>query len=217
MASKTELTYRLLTDEDLDEVIKFIQTHFIPFEPLSAAANVKAEEEKEFPRILIKNSLWQAASIGAFDNSTGELCAVRVNSLGKNNDRLVPEDESMSTAKMHKVQRILRAIKGGMLKNVVGTENYMEHIFVSVNQAYAKRGIATELYRRSELLANQHGCKKLIAICSNSYTRRSTEKIGYKLINEIKYDNYIDEVTGEKPFANMKTPHSTISLVVKTL
>lgn len=54
MSAKDGLTYRILTEEDHEQVVQFVQKHFLPFEPISVAQGVRADEEKNFPELLIK-------------------------------------------------------------------------------------------------------------------------------------------------------------------
>lgn len=217
MSAKNGLTYRILTEVDHAEVVQFIQKNFIPFEPLSVAVGVRAEEEKNFPELLIKNSLWQKVSIGVFDNSNGELCALRLNMLGKHMKSLPYDDNSSKHSQnFNAMARILSYAKED-LEQYFPDENFMEHEFVVVNQGYGRRGIATELYKQSEILAREHGCDRMRVTCSNYYTRRSVEKVGYIVLKELLYVDYQDIVTGLRPFTTMPPPHTGVAVLMKNV
>ena len=57
---------------------------------------------------------------------------------------------------------------------------------------------------RAELIAKQQECRYVAGVYSSAYSKRTSEKLGYKCFKEILYIDYTDPLTGQKPFENVK-------------
>jgi ribosomal protein S18 acetylase RimI-like enzyme len=78
------------------------------------------------------------------------------------------------------------------------------------------RGIGTELARHTFSHAKKLGYTFADAICSNRYTQKLCERLGFEKVNEIIYATYLDPPTNTYLFKNVEEPHkSAISYVKK--
>ena len=52
---------------------------------------------------------------------------------------------------------------------------------------------------------------------SGLYSRKAFERIGFDVKAEYLYEDYQDEITGEKVFASITVPHRCVTLMTKQL
>ncbi|XP_039266327.2 uncharacterized protein LOC120341834 isoform X1 [Styela clava] len=210
------LDFRILEEKDHTLVWNLMLEEYFTREPVCAVSNFSPDETKMYVGDFVNDGLWQHASLGAFDKQSHKLVAIQINILGKKPRKYLDYDENGYPMHVRQAIGIMDHIAGDT-SDIIGTTDYMNFIVLCCRKSYCNRGIATELYKRSEEIARNEGCKKMYTIATNCYTRKITDKFGYTVINEMNYEDYVDPFTGNKIFNNTAKPHSNIALVVKIL
>ena len=77
------------------------------------------------------------------------------------------------------------------------------------------RGLGTELVERGQELSKEKGCTHTYVCVSSIYSRRIFDKLGYKVLREIRYDEFRDE-QGELYLKDTRE-HTTVAGCVKQL
>nr|XP_039253085.1 uncharacterized protein LOC120330270 [Styela clava] len=217
--SEEEYDYRILEECDCEVITAFMVKHFVGEEPISTHLQLSPEEGEMLFGPYVKNALWQKVSIGVYDKATGELVGIRINFLGENQDKLQPLPYNMKEAPLNVQQfdQILIYLFGTDMAKSLGTSNYMELFLVAVRQDYGKKGITTELYKRSEKIARSRGIDILPVACTSAYTLKTTTKLGWKAQKQVNYADYVDPLTNKNILENMKKPHVVLTVLNKSL
>ena len=56
---------------------------------------------------------------------------------------------------------------------------------------------------RLEGICKENKCRYIVGVYTSPYSQRSSKTLGYKPIKEIKYADYLDPLTNEKPFKDI--------------
>lgn len=86
---------------------------------------------------------------------------------------------------------------------------------IAVDSNFGGRGIGTELVLRGIEHATRHGFRVLTSETTGAISGKIFQKLGFNLIKELNYDDYIDE-EGQKRFKDLH-PHKSCSVWAKTL
>ena len=52
-------------------------------------------------------------------------------------------------------------------------------------------------------VAKQQGCRYIAGVYSSEYTIKVAQNLGYKLLDEVIHNKYVDPITGKMPFQDM--------------
>jgi GNAT superfamily N-acetyltransferase len=127
--------------------------------------------------------------------------------------------EEMKTIDNIKYQRIF-----GLLNSVNKTANLfgkynVDKIFelriLSVDSRFRGKGIARELFLRSELIAEEHGFKLVKVDATSLFTQKVAECLGFTVEKSVKYGDYKDE-NGQKIY-DTKSPHDYYKVMIKLI
>ena len=66
---------------------------------------------------------------------------------------------------------------------------------------------------RVNLIAAEQNCRYIVSVSSSKFTQIIGEKLGYKVLKEVKYSEYVDPVLGKKPFESLKEIHQSAKLL----
>ena len=56
---------------------------------------------------------------------------------------------------------------------------------------------------RLEVIAKQCDCRYIAGVYSSEFTIKAAQNLGYKLLDEVVHNQYVDSLTGDKPFGKM--------------
>ena len=96
-------------------------------------------------------------------------------------------------------------------------DKILELYAVCVLSDYKKKGIATELVKRSLDHAVNHGHTFAGVVCTSAYTQQLYEKQGFEKVKEVCYATYVDTTTNSFLFKDVEEPHKAIICYVKKL
>ncbi|XP_077971089.1 uncharacterized protein LOC120346239 [Styela clava] len=209
----------MLEDADCKVVTDFMVEYFVGGDPLTTHLQMTPDEGRLMFAPYVKNALWQNVSIGAYHKETGDLVGIVINLLGKNESQLpsLPYVNEKQSIRIRQDHEMILYFFGTSLTTTLGTTKYMELFLTAVRPDNKRRGIATELIKRTENIARQRGMKIITAICTSAYTLRATQNIGFEIKKQITYADYVDPVTGNKILENMEKPHVLLAMIYKKL
>jgi len=200
-AVSKRLSYRVVGLNDLEKVQKLLYASYYPDEPVIKHLGLcKGENSIPDEDRIVKNILSKYLSVMAEDSLTGEPVGVAVN----NSCRPIHHDVDYIKQEMAEVQdpnyRPLMAIRHQLRLNnahvfeELGTSQLfsMQRVGVSIQGM----GIATDLIRRSVLLAGSLGYLGIKAEPTSNFARRTYRLVGLQSTNSILYSDF--EFEGEK-------------------
>ncbi|XP_039263478.2 uncharacterized protein LOC120339420 [Styela clava] len=214
---KKSISYRLLNVDDLPSVVSLIKKEFITREPMCSTLNFTDEHVDLMADVRLRAILEDNISIGAFEDETDLLVAIRLSLLGRNEKEVDYTSKANVPIRLVQLGALVKYLFGGSKADCLGTKDYAYFVILCTRPEYGGEGIATELYRRSHIIAREAGCKKSAVMASSYYTQRIIKKYQYDFVKTVEYKNYVDPVTGNKVFSEVPSPHVTIALGVKTL
>lgn len=199
---------RRLTAEDYASEIKdFIVEFYSKGDVLAQASNSTLEDEDGIYAFRAKVAIEQHdASFAMYERSSGKLVAIKVNFVHRKagsstptsmiNDGYAPEGLSENA------RVVIRFVDNffGDIFTELQTDCYMELGITCVHRDYAKLGLATYLGKLSAVRAKELDCKYMVSFGTSVYTQKICIKFGFTFLREIVYAQYVDPVTGKKPF-----------------
>lgn len=89
-------------------------------------------------------------------------------------------------------------------------------IGVAVCGPFTRRGIAGQIYTRSEEILSEKGFRGLVMHCTNAYTTDICRRLGYREVASRAYAE-IQDTAGRFPFKNVPRPHVAMTMFEKRL
>ncbi|KAG5879467.1 Dopamine N-acetyltransferase, partial [Gonioctena quinquepunctata] len=210
------MEYSVIPPSKFDDVIKHLRTNF-PDEPLNASVGLSVHGK---PCELLENydlqTLQEGMSIMAVDTETDEIAGVALNGISRRGD-IEKALEGMKSVDNVPYQRIF-----GLLLNVnkeldLFTKYNVDGIFdlriLSVDNKYRGRGLAKELFARSEKIAQENGLELIKVDATSFFTQKVCENFGLTTSKSVRYADYLDE-NGHKMY-DTKAPHDFYKVMVK--
>nr|XP_002125115.1 uncharacterized protein LOC100184524 [Ciona intestinalis] len=217
----SKVQYKRLSLQNVIEIQDFIGAYYSPNEEMRKVLNVPIEDVIPVDKYRTKKHLEQNFSIGAFDSD--KLVGVILNEVvEKPTEETATEEDPEKTRLAAKytwsapILRLVAEIEEDPLKELAANKLFMMNM-ITVHTNYTKRGLASELMRRAELLAINQKCDCLVTTPSSGYTLKAVKKLGMIVHKSIDITTYVDKVTDTQPFKNISPPHNIFALCYKTL
>ncbi|CAJ0608988.1 unnamed protein product [Cylicocyclus nassatus] len=181
---------------DKKEILDFLVKYFLVDEPMNQAAGITASDFLPIASIIATRCLRTPFSTVARDSGTNEVVGVALNSIWNRGEE---ENEYYNTktrtderARAH--DKIMNEIHSSFWKlapNDISTVLHSE--ISSVSPHYRRRGIASNLYKKS--LEDTESIKSfnvqgIVAEASSTANQRLLTKQGYETLREIIYGDY---------------------------
>ncbi|XP_063932539.1 uncharacterized protein LOC135144393 [Zophobas morio] len=212
------MEYVTIPSSKFEDVIHHLRHNF-PDEPLNASVGLCVHGK---PCELLEHhdlmTMQDGLSVMALDKATGEIAGVALNGIARKGD-VEKALEDMKTIDNIKYQRIF-----GLLNNVNKTADLyskynVDKIFelriLSVDSRFRGKGLAKELFRRSEMVAKEHGFKLIKVDATSLFTQRVAECLDFIVEKSVKYGDYKDE-NGQKMY-DTKSPHDYYKVMIKLI
>uniref|UniRef100_H2ZAC2 N-acetyltransferase domain-containing protein n=1 Tax=Ciona savignyi TaxID=51511 RepID=H2ZAC2_CIOSA len=171
---------------DREAVIDFMSTRFVTREPLMKAIGATPQNSSLYVEHCIDEALIQGASFLALDDVSGKVCGVRLNAVGPSSGL---EMECDFGTTINAIPKFLNDIEGDMV-SILGTDQFMRHIAICVEESASQCGIATQLMVMSVQFAKQEQLKHLTAMCSWKLPFKLATKMGFRKVREFAYADY---------------------------
>merc|ERR1719174_3253617 len=118
-------------------------------------------------------------------------------------------------ATYHPIQAIHHQLRhdNGHIFEEIGTNKMFSIKMIGIGEEDRGQGVATNLIRRSILLAGCLGFRAIKTEATGRFSKETFQRVGMQPAGSIKYDDFVFE--GKKPFAGMKDGNSEITFMKK--
>jgi hypothetical protein len=212
-------THQIVTPDVFQEVLDFINDHFINDQPLWNSFGCKMQS-KAYDDLLI-SYMKQGLSLYARDMKTGIMIGSSIifeqpiDATLPTNEELLERGFSKEVVSIFNLQRNVLDTKRLMLDY---NEKKMLIWFIGcVHRDYRNIYIATEHSKRFLEYMAKVGCTFIGAICTSRFSQKILEGLEFDKVKEIKYESYIDPVTNTRLFKDVEYPHKSAIGYVKKL
>nr|XP_022920579.1 dopamine N-acetyltransferase-like [Onthophagus taurus] len=213
------MEYMKVPESRYEEVIEYLREAF-PDEPLNVAIGLC---QKGVPCELLESqdlqTLRDGLSVMVIDKTTGEIAGVALNGISRKGDveTAMEAMKDIDSIEYHHIFELLFGLnKKADLFNKYKVDKIFELRILSVDGKYRGRGIAKELFQRSEIVAEESGFKLIKVDATSFFTQKIAESVGLKTEAEINYKEFEDN-EGKRIYYKVKSPHDYYKLMVKEL
>ncbi|CAL8111442.1 unnamed protein product [Orchesella dallaii] len=184
-------TFRKVQPQDWEKVIKHIQTYFLRDEPTSKLLGYTDEYGEEFA-ILAKKLFLDNLSFWVEDNETGEVAAVRVTFRHRKDTTF--DGISMNSRTLKHLYKLVDICHQRCdLFEKYDLEEYADFFVASCAPKYRKRGITTEMYKRSLAFLKAEGFKLAKSVFTSPYTRAAARNLGFVEDSRVEFSELKEE------------------------
>lgn len=216
------ITYKQVTPDLFHEALELYDEYYLPYDPVLKA--VGCTEVTDVDTKMVISFLQQGLSWCAVNEVTGKMVGIRINhfvSMADIPDVVPTLDDYVNQGWSKKWSLVWRLFGCAFdIKQILTTykaDKLMELFALCVHSDYKKRGIATELVKRSLDHALQHGNTLVAVLCTSAYTQKLYEKQGFEKVREISYSTYVDNETKSLLCKDVEEPHKAAISYVKRL
>ncbi len=216
------VTCKPVTPDLIQEALGFYKEHYLPNDPLLKA--VGCTEMTHVDRHSTLSYLQEGLSWCAVDKTTGRMVGLQINRCVKIADLpdVAPTIDYVRRGWSRKLSSILCLFDSAFdTKQILTTykvDKLMRLFALGVHCDYKKRGIATELIKRSMHHAAQDGVMLFAVLCTSAYTKRVCENQGFDKVKDTSYSTYVDETQSVLyKDIDVEEPHTAATCYVKRL
>ncbi len=214
MASSGRILYQVIDPSRYEETIVFLYDHYLVQEPTGKAVygSTVPERNTGLDKYLL-TSLQLNLSLCAIDEESNKIIGIILCYIADINDPdHVKTYEDYIRDGFTPQLATLFMIDGTLNLKQLLDEHKQTKLFymfiIGVDGYYCKRGIGTELVKRSmDYAATKHGYSMFAVLCTSYYTQKLYEKLGYQRIKEMKYEDYMFK--DEAVYKNVEQPHKS--------
>lgn len=197
---------------DVRPTVKFIQENFFDDEPLSKSLKITKKSLNDSMEIFIEDSIKQGLTLLAKMNDH-EIIGASINARNCEFDsKKLIEFASCSlcseTKKLFFIWSLL-AQENSIIHQKFSELCLFEIRMLSVRRDFQRKGIGSELVKRSLDLARDSNFNFAIMNCTNKFAKRIAEKESMEEIWNASYTNILSD---NKPIAIPEHPHSSASV-----
>jgi len=213
-----KLSFAIVGPEGLETVNSLLYSTYHPYEPLTqhlglcTGHNSLKDLDRMVEEILIKN-----LTLVAYDEAGKPVGAAVNNACHRDEMEQGMEDalEEIKDPKYRPIEAIHYILrrKNRHIYDEIGTDNMFSIRMVGVEMESRGQGVATNLIRRSILLAGCLGFRAIKAEATGSFSREAFEKVGMIPASSIKYKDFTYE--GEKVFEGLGKENTEITFMKK--
>merc|ERR1712083_878568 len=197
------LNYAIVGPSELSTVNNLLYATYHPYEPLTShlglcnGLNSMKDMDRMVESYLVKN-----LTLIAYDRGTGRPVGAAVNNsclkeeLDLSLEQELKEVEDKSYSPIQAIHHQLRHENGHIFEEI-GT-NKMFSIKTGIGEEDRGQGVATNLIRRSILLAGCLGFRAIKTEATGRFSKETFQRVGMQPAGSIKYDDFVFE--GKKVF-----------------
>ncbi|XP_002126193.2 uncharacterized protein LOC100177367 [Ciona intestinalis] len=216
MSGELAITYRLLRNDDINDVIELLVEHYMPYEPLSKCLNMTKEEMRWYADEAVREVIPVGISLGAFDDVRKTVCGVTFGKLDPHKNLGAKHDGREVPVKVEIMQRF-EEWSESTLSTDLGSTNFVIADLLVVSTEYSNRKIGTELSKRQMNLFAELGFDFSVGFATSEKSLMIDKRIGYKCAKKINMLSYRDSDTGETVFAQAELKDNCVHVMYKDL
>merc|ERR1712098_191313 len=212
------LTYAVASPEKIDAVNKLLYASYHPDEPITRHLGLfKGLGSIPDADRRVKNSVQRNLSLFAYDKEGNEI-GVSINNGYYRDDFMAIIENELETATDPAYKPFLAVHKELRSRNThlfdeLKTEKFFCISMVGVDPKFRGKGIATDLIRRSILLAGVMGFSGIMTEATGKYSQKAFSTIGMLKVNSLEYKDF--EFEGKKVFEGMGETHTDLAFMKK--
>lgn len=203
------MIFRLLNETDWPKMNSLITSDYSNQHPLSQVFDLSKEEIGDKDLKAAKAKLMNHSCLGTFIKTTGELIAV---AMKEEHDIAVRDTIYTARQRKASVMRFWRSLIGDVFADL-NTSRYTFLSMACVKEEYRSRGIITAMLDFEMHHARSKGCEYFVAIATSVFTQKALKRLGFKVLREVKYADYVDPETGLKPDLKLSPIHTSCQLM----
>lgn len=205
----SDFAIEFASSDDFTQIYEFLDFHFHDgAEPIQLAhpdKSARMHPDKEFIKSCIDCGTTLKALTG--DALVGVLIAAKIGEHEhERNEKAANVSDSKKSADVLKLLSYVDA-KANYC-NRLGIPEVLHMHIVSVHKDHLGRGIARKLFEFCVENSKRLKCGAITVDCTNYYTAKIAEKLDFKLMSIVSYDEYNEHI-GEKLF-EPSAPHTEI-------
>lgn len=202
MSPTSEVTIRLATPADMEDILHGFRTYYTAHEPLSGAHKIKkmTPVEEEYYMLVARKGL---SLVATNPDQGGKLvgfltCHIYTPRFDQEVADLLakyPPDERFITIEsiFQKMDRETNLLK------VYKVDKVFALFSLGVDPSMRGKSIGFRLVEKALSMAQSLGCKIASVDCTSYYSAQIAQRLGMKCIHEIAYADFVDE-NGEQIF-----------------
>merc|ERR1711936_492249 len=213
------LNYAIVGPSELSTVNNLLYATYHPYEPLTShlglcnGLNSMKDMDRMVESYLVKN-----LTLIAYDRGTGRPVGAAVNNSCHKEEldlSLEQELKEVDDKSYHPIQAVHHQLRhqNGHIFEEIGTDKMFSIKMIGIGSEDRGQGVATNLIRRSILLAGCLGFRAIKTEATGRFSKETFQRVGMQPAGSIKYDDFVFE--GKKPFAGMKDGNSEITFMKK--
>lgn len=210
------LTYGIASEDKIEAINRLLYASYHPDEPITNHLGLyKGPGSIPDADRRVRSSIKRNLSLFVYDSNGVEI-GVCVNNGYYRHDFLGLLDDCDVVDPAYKVylavHKELRS-SNTHLFDQIKTDKLFCISMVGVDPAYRSKGVATDLIRRSVLLAGTMGFTGLMTEATGAFSQKAFRRLGMVKTSSIVYRDF--EYEGRKPFAEMNPVHPELAMMKK--
>merc|ERR1712226_23871 len=210
------LNYAIVGPSELSTVNNLLYATYHPLTShlgLCNGLNSMNDMDRMVESYLVKN-----LTLIAYDRGTGRPVGAAVNNSCHKEEldlSLEQELKEVDDKSYHPIQAVHHQLRhqNGHIFEEIGTNKMFSIKMIGIGSEDRGQGVATNLIRRSILLAGCLGFRAIKTEATGRFSKETFQRVGMQPAGSIKYDDFVFE--GKKPFAGMKDGNSEITFMKK--
>ena len=209
MKERSDYYVKVLTSGDEVNTMKLIYT-FLDKEPINAVMEFSEDFKAILSRKLYEMCVPTQWSLGMIHKGTGCLAGIFLGALHSKN--------STVNFELPREMRVLNEFNKGVdLYKQFKVDKYFDTFVCVVDPKFQRQGIQGELMALLEHVAADCDAKLMTCTATSAYSYRNHCKLGYDVVRELKYAEFVDPHSGKKTFEKIPPPHTGARIMIKWL
>jgi len=188
-----------LSLKDFEEVNKHFVKYFVDKSTYHQTFRIQQDEYKQVHAKWIRNILEQNASFACYHKDSGKMLGFRLASIHDSNDTLTQVTEDTRSYPNVRTMQVFKHWLQKDIRQSLKAHKIMMGEMALVDPEHLGKGLGRHLDKCCIEVAREKGCEYIIAMAATREGIRMHEKLGSKVLKEVKFADYVDPETGIKP------------------
>ena len=204
---------RKLSWKNLDEVMAFVIKYYSPRSPVGKIFRERLEETQAFDVLRLKDKLKNSICFGGYEKGREKIIGVNFGTIHK--DVMYspcPTAECLKDmSALPLSEQFFQWFEKDLLERL-NVKKIMLSELGALHPDHTGKGITEAFLKHLVDAAIETKCEVLVSSAVSLYSQKKLEKLGFSLLKEIKYSDWIDPRTGKKPDLNPSPVDSHVKI-----
>jgi len=204
---------RKLNLENVDEVSTFIKEYYTTRSPIGAIFGERLEDTQALDVMRLNEKLKGSKGFGCYEKDKEEIIGVAFGTIHKPDPSSpCPIGEYLNDLpSIPLVEQFVQEFESDLHERL-NVRKIMLGEMLTVHPDYTGSGISDVFLDKIFGEAIQAECESYVCLALSFYMQRKLEKLGFSLLKEAKYSDWVDPKTGSKPDLHLSPIHSHIKM-----